>query len=567
MTEEIEQITALLKGLRLFEGLDDDQLAQVAGVMTLVSLQEGQELALPEERDVPFYVIAEGKISQAWMRRTGEQVLTLKKGDFFGADVLFLGSERFYGITARTPVKLLAVEADQLRPLVKSLPPLQANLKKALYIYSLVRKKSFEWLDEEETVYLVVRKHIDFLLITLIGPLALLTLGLVVMLLSVPIGAPGVRVLVLAVGALISLAALLWTAWAYFDWSNDYYIVTDQRVVWLEHVLALYDSRQEAPLVAVKSEETSSTFLGRLLGYGNVVINAFMGQVIFRHIAEPVVVRELIDELRRRAMSQQSSSDTRMMEGMIRRKIDPPLPAEPASAAAAASVPAARTSILPRFLRLGGGGTRQKIVDYFRFRLEENGVITYRKHALVLLAKIGLPTLTSLAVIALSFWTSWRSIAGLISFPSPLTSILLGLLLMLFPALWWLYQYVDWRNDLYRITAEQIVDSEKKPLGDELTKSAPLENIISLDYERKGLLGILFNFGSVYINVGTEVRLSWDNIHDPARAQRDIYRAMYAFRRKKQMSESTREWERVSDWLAAYHRQAEDLRRSRPPSD
>jgi hypothetical protein len=80
-----------------------------------------------------------------------------------------------------------------------------------------------------------------------------------------------------------------------------------------------------------------------------------------------------------------------------------------------------------------------------------------------------------------------------------------------------------------------------------------------------GILGILLNYGSVYINVGTESKLSWNNIQDPARAQRDIFHAMYAFRRRKQLAESTREWERVSDWLAAYHRQAEDLRRTQNP--
>ncbi len=566
MAEETEQIIALLKGLRLFEGLDEAQLAQVAEVATLVSLPEGQELALPEDRDVPFYVVAEGKVSQTWMHRTGEQVLLLKKGDFFGADVLFLGSERIYSIHARTPVTLLAVEADQLRPLVKSLPFFQISLKKALTIYSQVRLKAFAWLDEEETVYLIVRKHIDFLLVSLIWPLVLLTLGLVVVLFSVPIAVYSIQVVVRWLGFLISLAAFLWGGWFYFDWRNDYYIVTDQRVVWMERVLAIYDSRQEAPLVAVKSEETHSTFLGRLLGYGDVVVNAFMGQVVFRHIGEPNVVKELIDELRRRALNQQSSTDTRMMEGFIRRKIDPP-PATEASAPAPAAAPDARASILPRFLRLGSGGTRQRLVDLFRFRLEEGGVITYRKHILVLLAKIGLPTLTCLAVIGLAIWLVWQSAAGAATFLNPITTILLGFLLLLPPSLWWLYQYVDWRNDIYRITADQIIDSERKPLGDELTKSAPLESILSLDYERKGFLGVLFNFGSVLINVGTEVRLSWDNIRDPARAQRDIYRAMYAFRRKKQLNESTQEWERVSDWLAAYHRQAEDLRRSRPPSE
>lgn len=565
MAEQNTSILVLLKSLRLFEGLDDAQLGQVAEVASLVSLAEGQELALPQDRDVPFYVVVEGKLSQLWPRRKEEQILLLKKSDFFGADVLFLGKQQSYRIVARTAAKLLAIEADQFAPLVKALPPLQTNLKRLLYIYSLVRSKHFDWLEEDETVYLIVRKHLDYLVVSLLGPLGLFSFGMIVLLLSFLIEASSFRLAVEWGGLGLLVSSSLWAAWQVFDWSNDYYIVTDQRVVWLERVLALYDSRQEAPLVSVKSEETKSTFLGRLLGFGDVVTQAFMGQVVFRHIAEPVTVRELIDQLRRRALSQQASLDTQTMERIIRRKIDPlpDLPAQTAASATALPAGTVKPLALPRFLRLGQPGSRgQRLADFFKTRLEEGNVITYRKHLFYLLTKIWLPSLTILTLAGLSGWLVWRSLSGQIRYPTPLAIILLALLAEVFPVLWWLYQFVDWRNDIYRITPDQIIDSERKPLGDELTKSAPLENIVSLDYERVGLLGILLNYGSVYINVGTESRLSWDNIHDPARAQRDIFRAMFAFRRKKQLAESTREWERVSDWLAAYHRQAEDLRRT-----
>ena len=127
--------------------------------------------------------------------------------------------------------------------------------------------------------------------------------------------------------------------------------------------------------------------------------------------------------------------------------------------------------------------------------------------------------------------------------------------------LWWLYHYIDWRNDIYRITSDKLIDSMKKPLGDEVTRSAPLANIQSLDYTREGIIGVLLNYGNVIVNVGTD-KLIFVGVHDPARVQADIFNRMYTTQRKKQLAEAAKQWDQVSDWLAAYHRQAEDLRKT-----
>ena len=50
-----------------------------------------------------------------------------------------------------------------------------------------------------------------------------------------------------------SVIVAAWAVWNYIDWGNDYYILTNQRVVWLEKVVGIYDSRQEAPLSTVLS--------------------------------------------------------------------------------------------------------------------------------------------------------------------------------------------------------------------------------------------------------------------------------------------------------------------------
>ena len=61
---------------------------------------------------------------------------------------------------------------------------------------------------------------------------------------------------------------------------------------------------------------------------------------------------------------------------------------------------------------------------------------------------------------------------------------------------------LDWSNDRFEVTNDQIIDIDRKPFGSETRNAAPLEGILGTFYERKGILGNIFNFGTVYITVG-----------------------------------------------------------------
>ncbi len=51
---------------------------------------------------------------------------------------------------------------------------------------------------------------------------------------------------------------------------------------------------------------------------------------------------------------------------------------------------------------------------------------------------------------------------------------------------WWFYRYLDWFNDVYIISPDQLMDVNRKPLGHEEKRSAPVKNIQTVEYERKG---------------------------------------------------------------------------------
>jgi hypothetical protein len=123
-----------------------------------------------------------------------------------------------------------------------------------------------------------------------------------------------------------------------------------------------------------------------------------------------------------------------------------------------------------------------------------------------------------------------------------------------------IYQYADWRNDIFKITLEQIIDIDRKPLGRMRHRSAPLENILSIEYKRQGFWGFVFNFGTVFITVGN-MKLSFDHVYNPSEVQQDIFYRMGERLEKVRRFEIANERERFSDWIAGYHKRTEHYRK------
>ena len=109
------------------------------------------------------------------------------------------------------------------------------------------------------------------------------------------------------------------------------------------------------------------------------------------------------------------------------------------------------------------------------------------------------------------------------------------------------------------VNAEQIIDVDREPFGTEKRNAAQLENILGTEYQRIGLLGNIFNFGTVYITVGG-TKLAFENVLDPAAVQSDINRRFAARKAKNEQERIAKERERMAEWLATYHLNSEALR-------
>jgi uncharacterized membrane protein YdbT with pleckstrin-like domain len=554
MSEYQSQIISLFKEIYLFNQVEETRLGDLASRFEVVKLGPGELVFSQGDRRNYFYILLEGQVEV--VRKVGNvesQMDCLIAGDFFGEEAFFSGKTRMASVRTLVPCVLLRLNEDGLFTMLEQYPQIETSLLRIIESHRFMRRHQFDWVGEDEVIYQLRRKHEAYLLIALIGPGLMAIVALLIGLIDVATGSTStLSIGMIIVSGLLFSASLLWSGWAYIDWGNDYYIVTDQRVVWIERVVGLYESRVEAPLTAILSVDIKTSFLGRQLGYGNVVVRTFTGEVVFRGVTEPYEMAALVEEHWHRAQKSSRQSEQEEMEKSVRQAIgldteeDGQKRGNTPLGEASKPMDYAEPSLAQKYF-----------ANIFKMRFEVGQIITYRKHWIVLLRKTFLAMSAIFILVAGSFAYDTLFISGRFRAISPVLCNSVGILalfLVLFP--WWLYNYVDWRNDIYQVTDKNIFDIERKPLGTESRKSASLENILSLEHKRPGFLGYVLNFGNVTISIG-EDEFVFRDVHEPARIQQDIFSRMYTLRQQKEKAEVARERDRILTLMAAYHHNVE----------
>ena len=542
LTEKI----AFLKKSHLFRGLTDDELENVAEVLEQTPYQAGQVLIKQGTQGDYFYMIHSGSVSVTRIRKgRKEDLATLVAGDYFGEEAIVTRRNRTATVSTLEDCVLLVLSLQQLTGLFSKINKLKANFDVAVESRRLIRATNFKWIQPGEVIYFLARKHPILLWQALAGPL-LLFLG-AMFLFSITVS-PSAITLFLAWVVLV--LALAWGLWKWLDWGNDYYIVTNKRTIWLEKVIGIYDSRQEAPLKTILSVSVETDQIGRILDYGDVIVRTFVGRILFHHVHRPYQAASLVEEHWVRSRESSRKEDATAMKQAIRERLGlaERKPGEPPQA-----VPVASSAYRP-------GALAVMFSNIFKIRFEDSGTITYRKHWFVLFKTTWQPGLLLILILGLIInhlinMAMGATAAGF-GFDVFLDMLLLSLAIVF---VWWLYKYIDWRNDIFQVTPEQIFDIDKTPLGREERRAAPLDNILSTEYKRIGLIEVLLNFGNVYITVGG-AQLVFEDVADPPAVQQDIDQRRIARLANKKDVETRAERDRLADWFAAYHDDADAFR-------
>ena len=106
----------LIRQVPLFANLSKSEMQGLSSSMKERQFDEGDTLAAEGATGVGFFIIDEG---EATVSVRGNEVRTLKHGDYFGEVALIDDGARTATITAKTPLKCYGITSWEFRPLVE----------------------------------------------------------------------------------------------------------------------------------------------------------------------------------------------------------------------------------------------------------------------------------------------------------------------------------------------------------------------------------------------------------------------------------------------------------------
>ncbi|MGQ9815916.1 MAG: PH domain-containing protein, partial [Candidatus Roseilinea sp.] len=196
--------------------------------------------------------------------------------------------------------------------------------QEALDVLDKVRR--IDWLRPDETVIVFAKRHWWVFARLVIFTFAIVATLVGLLALTPAAGLLGAALPVI-IGVIVAPAALF-LIWAFIDWQNDFFAVTDQRIVHRERVLLIRDDQDEIPLnrvqdVTVIREGTNilQTIVFLLLDVGTISIEAMgnKSQIVFRDIGNPDEISYQIFVERARALRAAHLTERSRIRAELRR--------------------------------------------------------------------------------------------------------------------------------------------------------------------------------------------------------------------------------------------------------
>jgi CRP-like cAMP-binding protein/membrane protein YdbS with pleckstrin-like domain len=371
------------------------------------------------------------------------------------------------------------------------------------------------------------------------------------------------------VGIVFLMTVVFLIVYRYVDWLNDTYEVTNEAVIHTEKKLFFSEERYEIPLQQIQNVNIFVGVLGQLLEYGNVGIDtaAARGQIDFAIIPRPAFVQELIQEAsvqaRRGLHVQQRESIRQQLEDQLNpERLKPSVP-DSVLVQPAVEVEPTSPGRFHRFRDLKGW--------FPRFEIREDDQVIWRKHWINLLRRTGLQALLMLLAVyllfvyGLAFVTAAFGLAAILLPPVAWIGFagwlfLLIALLGIAAVLWFIYQYVDWRNDVYIVTDNEVIDVERELamypfffFYTESRRQASLANVQYVDLNIPNPLAMILNYGNVIVRTaGAEGTLDFVAVSNPRRVHDEILRRLGAYQDSERAREFQERWGDMPQWFETY---------------
>ncbi len=534
---ELEALAEFLHGIPLFANLRPTDLDALAMQASKEEYPAGSIVYRQSDADGSLYVLYEGTLGLTHIDPQGapNDVGTRGSGEWLGESSALLGEPHDVTAIALTPTTALVFTRDDFKTLFAADPGFQGRLSPKDENARKINAPQFGWQSADENVVVFTREHPWSLVRTSILPVGLTMLAIALALLAGQL----TPVLGLIVGVLSGLALLAAFVYLIADWRNDYYVVTNKRIVHIDELPIIRKRREEAPLSAVSEIQFArNSILAQVLDFGDLRVETFSGMVAMKDIPHPNEVKDLIQREIERVKARARASERNAIRNELTKRIitqevpkDRPPVVAPSTSTARAVLPAIWRYFFPKL------------------REEQNGAIVWRKHWTVLWAAAW-PPFTGIIVTlwaSVNWWFRWFPFGGL-----PDSMLLIWPIPLVIFFAWWLWLFEDWRNDMYIVTATRIIDIERVPfLLSEKRRETTLSKIQTTEFKIPSPVARFLQFGDLTIRVPGST-FEFKSITDPAGAQTDVNKRLAEFNKRVQENEARGRRNELSDWFAAY---------------
>src|SRR3972149_3330809 len=295
--ERSEELAAVLKQVPLFSELRNNDLRALAEIAQIETYRVGSELYRQSDVDNALYVLLSGRAALYHVDPAGvESFVGFREPGPEGAlgeASLLLSDAHDVTVIAYPDTQVLEIERKALQELMIREPGLKARLTPRPDNADRWKAPRFGWQAAEESVVKLVREHQWALLRRMVIPVGvLIVLGISAFVFNSVLQSNVFADIALIGAALIFIAICFYV---FIDWHDDFYVVTNKRVVHVDQIPFVRPKLEEAPLSAIQEIQFArNSIVAHLLDFGDLRVETFAGSVAMKDIPQPGEVKSLI---------------------------------------------------------------------------------------------------------------------------------------------------------------------------------------------------------------------------------------------------------------------------------
>ncbi|MEP7289726.1 MAG: cyclic nucleotide-binding domain-containing protein [Chloroflexota bacterium] len=539
-------IVSRLRTLALFAYLSAPQLEAVATACQQVRFAPGDRLYHQGDSTRGLYILLSGTAEVLQTFPGGEREIgRLRAGDTVGEDSLFASQAHASSVLIAQDSTVIVLSGAAFDAVLTAYPDIRPVLNLRRDVMEALQAYSQRRVRPDEVVVLLTRRHPwAFAGHAVVG--AIIAAVLVALAFAASWLPPQISAyVVLGLLALAFIIPALLAIYYFFEWRNDYFVVTNQRIIHEErYLLTGAEQRDQALLTSVQNVNVSRRgLIADLIGFGDVIVNVVGVQqpLILDTIPTPARVQQTIFAQIQRRKEQPPTQNE------IRTEVDS-LFAAPAE------------SIGPMRSLSGLKNARRSTLGQFwaaivpPSRVVEGDQITYHKHWLILLNKVWMPTFAFLLLIPVIIVLLSGRVPLLRQIPG---TVILGVVFgwWLITAIWFYWRYATWREDIYIVDNQYVMDIMRTPLHlRETHLQASLAQIQSVTSRINNIWGRTFNIGNVIVQTAAEHgTMTFDDISNPSAVAEEILQRVQHHAEQRNAANQQDQRQLVAEYLAAYH--------------